>query len=34
LAVRRVMADGGEVEVIHANPHLEQAGRIAGLLRY
>jgi peptide subunit release factor 1 (eRF1) len=34
LAVRRVMADGGEVEVIHGNPRLEQAGRIAGLLRY
>ncbi len=34
LAVRRVMADGGEVEVIHGSPQLEQAGRIAGLLRY
>jgi len=34
LAVRRVMADGGEVEVIHSSPELEQAGRIAGILRY
>lgn len=34
LAVRRVMADGGEVEVVRSSPHLEQAGRIAGLLRY
>jgi peptide subunit release factor 1 (eRF1) len=34
LAVRRVMADGGEVEVIHSSPQLDQAGRIGGLLRY
>lgn len=34
LAVRRVMADGGEVEVVRSSPQLEQAGRIAGLLRY
>ncbi len=34
LAVRRVMADGGEVEVIHGSQQLDKAGRIAGLLRY
>jgi peptide subunit release factor 1 (eRF1) len=34
LAVRRVMADGGEVEVVHDNPELETAGSIGGLLRY
>ena len=34
LAVQRVMADGGEVDVIHGSSQLEQAGRIAGLLRY
>ncbi len=34
LAVRRVMADGGEVEVIRNNPALETAGHIGGLLRY
>jgi hypothetical protein len=33
-AVRRVLADGGEVEVVKANPHLEKAGNIGALLRY
>lgn len=33
LAVRKVMQNGGEVEVVHANPKLEQVG-IGGLLRY
>jgi peptide chain release factor subunit 1 len=34
LAVREVMEKGGEVEVVHHDPALEQAGRIAALLRY
>lgn len=34
LAVRKVLADGGEVEVVHANPALDRAGRIAAVLRY
>jgi len=34
LAVRRVLSDGGEVEIIPANPQLETAGRIGALLRY
>jgi hypothetical protein len=33
-AVRRVLADGGEVEVVKANPLLEEAGNIGALLRY
>lgn len=33
-AVRRVLADGGEIEVVKANPQLEKAGNIAALLRY
>jgi hypothetical protein len=33
-AVRKVMADGGEVEVVHGSPPLERAGHIGGLLRY
>lgn len=33
-AVRRVMADGGDVQVVHDNPRLQQAGRIGGVLRY
>jgi peptide chain release factor subunit 1 len=33
-AVRRVLADGGEVEVVKANPQLEKAGNIGALLRY
>jgi peptide chain release factor subunit 1 len=34
LVVRKVLADGGDVEVIYENPDLEKAGNIAGLLRY
>jgi len=34
LAVRKVIADGGEVEVVHDSPSLHQAGEIGGLLRY
>ncbi len=34
LAVRRVMSDGGDVEVLHDNPELESMGNIGGLLRY
>ncbi len=34
LAVRHVMRDGGEVEIIRNNPNLEQAGRIGAILRY
>ena len=33
-AVRKVLADGGEVEVIHENQDLEKAGNTAALLRY
>jgi peptide subunit release factor 1 (eRF1) len=33
-AVRRVLAEGGEVEVLHGNPKLEAAGKIGALLRY
>ncbi len=33
-AVRQVLADGGEVEVVKANPELENAGNIGALLRY
>jgi peptide subunit release factor 1 (eRF1) len=32
--VRKVIRDGGEVEVLHESEALEQAGNIAGLLRY
>jgi peptide subunit release factor 1 (eRF1) len=34
LAIRRVFADGGDVEIIHENLKLENAGKIGGLLRY
>ncbi|NIS82388.1 MAG: hypothetical protein GTO14_19770 [Anaerolineales bacterium] len=34
LAVRKVLSDGGEVEVLHDNPDLIKAGSIAALLRY
>jgi len=34
MAVRRVMQDGGEIEVVHDMPPLEEAGNIGGLLRY
>ncbi len=34
MAVRQVMAQGGEVEVLHSVPELETAGRIGALLRY
>jgi peptide subunit release factor 1 (eRF1) len=34
LALRKVMADGGEVEVVRGNPALERAGKIGGMLRY
>lgn len=34
LAVEAVWGAGGEVEVVHADPALEKAGRIAALLRY
>ncbi len=33
LAVRRVMQDGGEVEIVRGNPQLEKV-KIGGLLRY
>lgn len=33
-AVRRVLEDNGEVEVVHASPELERAGSIGALLRY
>lgn len=34
LAVHQVLAQGGEVEVLHDVPELEAAGRIGALLRY
>jgi peptide subunit release factor 1 (eRF1) len=34
LAVRQVMSDGGEVEIIQDDPRLEEAGSIGALLRY
>jgi peptide subunit release factor 1 (eRF1) len=34
LAVRRVMEEGGEVDIIHENPQLEENGKIGALLRY
>lgn len=33
MAIRKVMKDGGEVEIVHDNPQLEEVG-IGGLLRY
>ncbi|MGD8814992.1 MAG: hypothetical protein PVI78_11020 [Anaerolineales bacterium] len=33
-AVRRVIEDNGEVDVVHDSPELKQAGNIGGLLRY
>jgi len=32
--VRKVMADGGEVEVVRGSSALERAGKIGGMLRY
>lgn len=34
MAVRKVLQDGGEVEVIHDHPDLIKHGEIGGLLRY
>ena len=34
MAVRKVLQDGGEVEVLHNHPELEKSGYIGGLLRY
>jgi peptide chain release factor subunit 1 len=34
LAVRKILEDGGEVEVLYENPDLKRVGNIAGLLRY
>jgi peptide chain release factor subunit 1 len=34
LAVQRVLQNGGEVHIVHANPELEKAGSIGGLLRF
>jgi peptide subunit release factor 1 (eRF1) len=34
LAVRKVLQEGGEVEVFHDNPKLKEHGDIGGLLRY
>jgi peptide chain release factor subunit 1 len=34
LAVRRVLEDGGEVDILHDNPQLEEYGKIGALLRY
>lgn len=34
LAIHAVMENGGEVEIIHQGPALDQAGKIGALLRY
>ncbi|HLC03853.1 MAG TPA: hypothetical protein VJK02_12510 [Anaerolineales bacterium] len=34
LAVRQVMEEGGDVEIVHGSPLLERAGRIGAQLRY
>jgi rubrerythrin len=34
MAVRRVLQAGGEVEILHENPMLENAGKIGAFLRY
>jgi hypothetical protein len=34
MAVRSVLQAGGEVEILHANPELEAAGKIGAFLRY
>ncbi len=34
VAVRSVLQSGGEVDVLHQNPELEQVGNIAAILRY
>ena len=34
LAIRQVLADGGEVEVLHDNQALKKAGNIGAVLRY
>jgi peptide subunit release factor 1 (eRF1) len=34
MAVRKVMQDGGEVEILRENDELEKAGKIGALLRY
>jgi len=34
LAVRQVISNGSEVEVVHGDPQLERAGRIGAILRY
>ncbi len=34
LAIRRVLADGGEVEMLHDNEALKKAGHIGAVLRY
>jgi peptide subunit release factor 1 (eRF1) len=33
-AIQRVIQDGGEVQVVHNNPLLDQMGSIGALLRY
>ena len=33
MAVRKVMKDGGDVEIVYENPELEEVG-IGGVLRY
>ncbi|MCL4559437.1 MAG: hypothetical protein M1281_02335 [Chloroflexi bacterium] len=34
MAVREVLQEGGEVEIIHSTPGLEDSGKIGALLRY
>jgi hypothetical protein len=34
MAIRKVLTDGGEVEILHDNLQLDKAGKIGALLRY
>lgn len=34
MAVRRVLEEGGDVDILHENPKLEEHGKIGALLRY
>ncbi len=34
MAVRRVLEEGGDVDILHENPKLEDQGKIGALLRY
>ena len=34
MAIRKVLTNGGEVEILHDNLQLDKAGKIGALLRY